>query len=339
MSTLAEDLKNCRKRLNISLEEISKNTRVPVSLFASIEDGSFFSNPGFTRTYIRSFARMYGKAIKLDETDIVKALDEHEAEMYSGFLYKKYVLGEVEKPIVPPPIPVQREQQPAAAPAPEPKRHVIEVPTPKPEPQRTPIENDRSVDWADMNARINRPHDNSQATTYMLITLAVILAAAAFIYFVYNPFAGNQAASDLPPTTTEPTPQVVTPQENVTPVQPDPPAPILTLPDTLKVIVYALNDKLDPVRITSDLKDRVNPYWIERGAAREFDFRDTLIVRADPTRFALIYNGHLIATFGDFRFDDDSLNFRLTRSLLMQRAESQRPGTLPDNVRPPVLDF
>lgn len=338
MSTLAEDLKNCRKRLNISLEEISKNTRVPVSLFASIEDGSFFSNPGFTRTYIRSFARMYGKAVKIDESDIVKALDEHEAEMYSGFLYKKYVLGEVEKPIVPPPIPVQREQQPAAAPAPEPKRHVIEVPTPKPEPQRTPIESDRSVDWADMNARINRPNDNSKATTYMLIALAVILVTAAFIYFVYNPFAANQTESD-PSEITNTAPEIVTPPENLTPVQPEPPAPTLVLPDTLKVIVYAINDKLDPVRITSDLKDRVNPYWIEQGAAREFDFRDTIIVRADPTRFALIYNGHLISSFAEFRFDDDSLNFRLTRSLLMQRAESQMPGTLPDNVRPPVIDF
>lgn len=338
MSTLAEDLKNCRKRLNISLEEISKNTRVPVSLFASIEDGSFFSNPGFTRTYIRSFARMYGKAIKLDEADIVKALDEYEAEMYSGFLYKKYVLGEVEKPIVPPPIPVQRDQAPDPAP-PAPKRHVIETPTPKPEPQRTPIENDRSVDWADMNARINRPNDNSRATIYMLIALAVILVVAAFVYFIYNPFSANQTPTDTPTATSEPAPQVVAPEENLTPVDPEPVAPALTLPDTLRVIVYAINDKLDPVRVTSDLKDRVNPYWIEQGAGREFDFRDTLIVRADPARFALIYNGHLINSLRDFRFDDDSLSFRLTRSMLIQRPESQQPGSLPANVRPPVLDF
>lgn len=338
MSTLAEDLKNCRKRLNISLEEISKITRVPVSLFASIEDGSFFSNPGFTRTYIRSFARMYGKAIKLDESDIVKALDEYEAEMYSGFLYKKYVLGEVEKPIVPPPIPVERLQTSDPTP-PAPKRHVIETPTPKPEPQRTPIESDRSVDWADMNARINRPGDNQQGTTIMLIAVVVILAVAAFMYFIYNPFDGGQFGSSSSPSTPEATPQIVAPPENVTPVQPDPVVQTPALPDTLKVIVYALYDKLDPVRITSDLKDRMNPYWIEQGAGREFEFRDTLIVRADPARFALLYNGHLINSFADFRFDDDSLNFRLTRALLLQRGESQRAGSLPDSVRPPVLDF
>ncbi len=87
------------------------------------------------------------------------------------------------------------------------------------------------------------------------------------------------------------------------------------------------------------MKERVNPYWIEQGAGREFEFRDTIVVRADASRFALIFNGHLINALGEFRFDDDSLNHRLTRSVLLQRPESQRPGTLPDNVRPPILDF
>jgi hypothetical protein len=134
-------------------------------------------------------------------------------------------------------------------------------------------------------------------------------------------------------------PQVVAPQDSVASTPVISPATTVSLPDTLKLIVYAINDKLDPVRITSDLKDRVNPYWIEQGAGREFEFRDTLILRGDASRFALIYNGHLINAFSDFRFDDDSLNYRITRSLLLQRPESQRPGALPDNVRPPILDF
>jgi len=338
MSTLAEDFKSCRKRLNISLEDISKSTRVPVSLFATIEDGTFFSNPSFTRTYIRSFSRMYGKAIKLDEADVVRALDEDEAEMYTGFLHKKYVLGEVEKPIVVPPIPVQRELQATQRVEPTKQRDVEQVPS-KPEPQRTPIESDRTVDWADMNAKINRPKQNSNTTIYLVLALVVILIAASAIYFWLNPFDSGTGADLTQPPPNDATTQVVDPAESIPQNTLPDPVQTLVLPDTLKVIVYAINDKLDPVRITSDLKDRVNPYWIERGAGRQFDFKDTLIVRADQNRFALIYNGHLINTFRDFRFDDDSLNFRLTRNLLMQRPESQRPGSLPDNVRPPILDF
>jgi hypothetical protein len=338
MSTLAEDLKSCRKRLNISLEDISKNTRVPVSLFASIEDGTFFSNQGFTRTYIRSFARMYGKAIKLDETDIVRALDEDEAEMYSGFLHKKYVLGEVEKPIVVPPIPARQETsnkpEAPAAQLPDPVSQ-----TAKPEPQRTPIESDRSVDWADMNAKINGPRRNSNSTMYLVVILILVLVAAATVYFVYNPFETGPGDQNVQQAPVEAEPQVVAPQDSVASTPVISPATTVSLPDTLKLIVYAINDKLDPVRITSDLKDRVNPYWIEQGAGREFEFRDTLILRGDASRFALIYNGHLINAFSDFRFDDDSLNYRITRSLLLQRPESQRPGALPDNVRPPILDF
>ncbi len=338
MSTLAEDLKTCRKRLNISLEDISKNTRVPVSLFASMEDGSFFSNPAFTRTYIRSFTRMYGKAIKLDEADIVRALDEDEAEMYSGFLHKKYVLGEIEKPIVVPPIPVQRESEAKHEPA-APAQTAPLAATTKSEPQRTPIESDRSVDWADMNARINRPRPDSNSTLYVVIALVLVLVAAATIYFLYNPFETSSSADIEPQQQLESSPQVSEPSDAVVTPPTEEPAPLQNLPDTLKVIVYALYDKLDPVRITSDLKDRMNPYWIEQGAGREFDFKDTIVVRADASRFALIYNGHLINSVSEFRFDEDSLNHRLTRSVLMQRPESQRPGTLPDNVRPPILDF
>jgi hypothetical protein len=338
MSTLAEDFKSCRKRLNISLEDISKSTRVPVSLFASIEDGTFFSNPSFTRTYIRSFVRMYGKAIKLDESDIVRVLDEDEAEMYAGFLYKKYVLGEVETPVVVPQIPDVRESQ--ATPKTEHKIERVAEPAPsKPEPQRTPIESDRTVDWADMNAKINRPRQRSSNTTYLLLALLLVVVLAAVVYIWYNQADSVSMDDNLQSSQNEVAPEVVAPVDSVSQEAAVQPVRSPVLPDTLYLIVYALYDKLDPVRITSDLKDKVNPYWLERGAGRSFEFRDTIVVRADPNRFALIYNGHLISSFREFRFDEDSLNFRLTRGMLVQRPESQSPGTLPDNVRPPILDF
>jgi hypothetical protein len=338
MSTLAEDFKSCRQRLNVSLEDIAKSTRVPVSLFVTIEDGTFFSNPSFTRTYIRSFVRMYGKAIKLDETDTLRALDEEEAEMYTGFLHRKYVLGEVEKPVVVPAIPDERKTQ-AKSTIEQPIVPIKVVAPSKPEPQRTPIETDRTVDWADMNAKINRPRQNSNITIYLVLALLMILVATSAIYIWYNPLDSSSSQVGIQAPESNIIPQVVEPTDSLLQNTGVEPVPALSLPETLKVVVYAINEKLDPVRVSSDLKDRVNPYWIELGAGREFEFRDTLIVRADPFRFALIYNGHLINSFNDFRFDDDSLNFRITRNLLLQRPESQRTGTLPENVRPPILDF
>lgn len=338
MSTLAEDFKSCRKRLNISLEDISKSTRVPVSLFVAIEDGTFFSNPSFTKTYIRSFVRMYGKAIKIDESDTLMALDEHEADMYTGFLHRKYVLSEVEKPIVAPPLPDTMNIQ-ATSTIEHPIVQIKEEISSKPEPICIPIETDLTIDWTDITVKIKRSRYNSSTMIYLVLALLMILVVVSAIYIWYDPLDSSSSQGGIQVPQSGINPEVVEPADSMvenTSVDPTQP---LNLPDTLKVVVYAIYDKLDPIRVTSDLKDRINPYWIERGSGREFEFKDTLIIRADPFRFALIYNGHLINSFNDFRFDDDSLNFRITRNLLLQRPEYQRIGSLPENVRPPILDF
>lgn len=346
MSKLSEDLIVCRQRLKISLEDISKSTRVPVSLFASIENGAFFNDPAFTRTYIRSFTRMYARAIKIDEVDIVRALDEEEAEMYDGFLVEKYIGGTTKskppkdseiltganiglttsKPVDITPI--------TDAKAPEPQKPVTPPATDQSsgtQPLRTPIATDRTVDWADMNAKINQPRRNSSTPLYMIGALVLIIAAATVIYFMFFPLDfGNGEAQIL---NQQPDPVVVDTVQAAPPPQPTP----IALADTLNVTIYALRDKLDPIRITSDLQDRPNPYWLELGTARRFDFRDTIIFRADPRKFVLIYNGHLISDFAPYRLEEDSISFRFTRSLLLDKVEWSTQGSLPDSVRTPAV--
>jgi len=346
MSNLSADLIACRQRLKISLEDISKSTRVPVSLFASIENGTFFNDPAFTRTYIRSFTRMYARAIKIDEVDIVRALDEEEADMYNGFLVEKYIGGttrpkaSIETVVPSGSIVDQTISKPADVPpvvevkAVEPVKPSTTATTAQPtsnQPLRTPIATDRSVDWADMNAKINQPRRNSSTPLYMIGALVLIVAAATVIYFMFFPLDfGNGEAQLL---NQQQEPAVV---DTVQATTPPPPAPI-ALADTLNVTIYALRDKLDPIRITSDLQDRPNPYWLELGTARRFIFRDTIVFRADPSKFVLIYNGHLVSDFAPYRFDEDSFNFRFTRSLLLEKVEWSTQGNLPDSVRTPAV--
>jgi hypothetical protein len=345
MSNLSEDLIACRQRLKISLEDISKSTRVPVSLFASIENGTFFSDPAFTRTYIRSFTRMYARAIKIEEVDIVRALDEEEAEMYDGFLVEKYIGGSSKtktstpavnspKEIVDQPaqitVPVVTSVEPIPPTPVTPAKQVNAGQTSENQPLRTPIATDRSVDWADMNAKINQPRRNSSTPLYLIGALVLIIAAATVIYFMFFPIDIGNGEAELINQQQDP---VVA---DTIPALPPPPVSV-ALPDTLNVTIYALRDKLDPIRINSDLQERPNPYWLELGTARRFIFRDTIIFRADPRKFVLIYNGHLISNLAPYRFDEDSINFRFTRNLLLEKTEWATQGNLPDSVRTPAV--
>lgn len=330
MHQLSEDLIACRRRLKISLEDISKSTRVPVSLFASIEDGSFFSNPAFTRTYIRSFTRMYARAIKIEEADIVRALDLDESGAYDGFLLRKYVQGVAEPS---PKVAPAQEAAPAPPAAAEYKRPAPpETPEP-PAPPRTPILTDRNVDWANTNARINQPKRSNSTAAYLIGAAVLLVAAAAILYFFFNPISLSENEGLSPASETTDT----APRSDTNAVVAPPPAPraLPSLPDTLIVTVYAYYDKLDPVRVTSDLKDRVNPYWIERGTARQFTFRDSIELRAPFNRYILMYNGHVVGGRESLRFGEDPLNILVTRAFIGSQAAWATPGSLPDSIPNP----
>ena len=79
------------------------------------------------------------------------------------------------------------------------------------------------------------------------------------------------------------------------------------LQDTLYLTIYAANERLDPVRVWSDLKPRIDPYWIEQGTALNFEFSDTIRIRGQYARMLLFLNGHLIENFRQEYFNAERM--------------------------------
>jgi cytoskeletal protein RodZ len=73
MATLPMDgwtVGSIRNTKGISLEEISKNTKLKVSTLKAIEDGNFEALPG--GIYNISYIRQYARAIGIDESPLVQ---------------------------------------------------------------------------------------------------------------------------------------------------------------------------------------------------------------------------------------------------------------------------
>lgn len=108
------------------------------------------------------------------------------------------------------------------------------------------------------------------------------------------------------------------------------------LQDTLYLTVYAANERLDPVRVWSDLKPRIDPYWFEQGTALNFEFRDTIRIRGQYARMLLFMNGHLIENFRQQYFNDEQNAVEITRSIFTDPEWAvEVPIEVPANVAPP----
>lgn len=110
----------------------------------------------------------------------------------------------------------------------------------------------------------------------------------------------------------------------------------LALPDTLQILVYAAYDKLEPVRIVSDLRSSTYPYWIEEGQAYRFGFQNEIRIRGQFSRMLIIYNNTVIENVLERFFDGEDNTVRITRSdLLSDEFNSNSEWVLPDGVRAP----
>lgn len=105
-----------------------------------------------------------------------------------------------------------------------------------------------------------------------------------------------------------------------------------SLPDTLTLLVYAAFDKLEPVRVTSDLNWRTNPFWMEKGLAYKFDFSDSVLVKGQYSRMLLLFNGHVIEDPLSSYFSEEFDSILLTRDDLDQPFYMRRTDvTLPED--------
>ena len=107
-------------------------------------------------------------------------------------------------------------------------------------------------------------------------------------------------------------------------------------PDTLQIVVYAAYDKLEPVRIGSDLRESVYPIWIEQGEAYYFDFNQEITIRGQLRRMLILFNNNVIEAPLE-RFAGVQANtVRLTRiRLAAAEFEEKQELVLPNGVSEP----
>ncbi len=357
--SLGKDLATIRKEKNLTLEDLYSATKIPIYTLQSIEDDTLFTQSSESKTYLRSFIRSYAKALKIADAHIIKALEIYEKEEYDGDLLKlikpepKVETFSVKKETVeveengdpakeekkepnetPPSVNVASSAQPAQ------KEHVTPDATKARSPKDAPTVD--SIDWANMSKKVYSSPTGSRLGIIALVILVVGALGAAGYYFSDSLLNVFQADTNQPEevATNAPTEEV---QDNNTPnqsaaIENDQPAlnPETTtteastgiLGDTLTIAVYAAFDKLEPVRVTSDYNWRTNPFWMDRGEAYYFDFKDTVLVRGQYSRMVLLFNGHII---NNPRQNNFSREFD---SILLTRADLSKP-----EYQAPPVDF
>lgn len=359
MPSIGKDLATIRKHFGLSIHDIQSATKIPLSTLESIEDNSIFEKSDEIQTYIRSFVRTYGRNLKLDDNLVVEALDSQEVGVYNHELLQPF-------PDLAPPAPKQAEiPEPDKKTNSEKKDELKEgksrskiqpdfpaaenenIKREDPAPTRasktgkpTSPPNVRSVNWADMGKRFSTNRSN---TPIRLIGIAiVVLFVIAMTYYLFsNDFF---VSDDVEQTETIPVPEETVTEENSgipldideTP-QDTEPAPPAELGETLYITIYAANDRLDPVRVWSDLKPRIDPYWLEQGTALNFEFSDTIRVRGQYSRMLLFMNGHRIDDFRQQFYNDEESAVELTRDIFEDdpKWRSTIPLELPPNVAEP----
>ncbi len=318
--SLGKDLASIRKELGLSLEEIQSSIKIPIHILKSIENDSIFDSLEHNNTYIRSFIRSYARALKLNDDDMVKALDEVEAGTYQDNLNetdieRKSSDAELRKPKKETPFSLDDVSPPEIEHAPVKEKPDVE-----------------SVNWADLGKSFTSQEQSSKNWILFLVVFFIAVLAVTGFFFRAEiiglfDFSDTQIVEPVENTFPTPLPENTDPVDSLASSVPTPPvqneAPAInntsqtqsnsTLGEMLTVAVYAAFDKLEPVRVTSDVNWRTNPFWMEQGEAYKFDFNDSLVVRGQYSRMLLLFNGHVIENSTSF-YDPEFDSIVLTRS-------------------------
>ena len=95
-----------------------------------------------------------------------------------------------------------------------------------------------------------------------------------------------------------PTPAITNPAIT-TPVPNDVPDLPSVLPDTLLLVVRAVTDKVDPIRVKTDLDIR-RPYWIDQGRSMTFPFVESIRIERHIDRISFeVLDRPISASIGD----------------------------------------
>jgi cytoskeletal protein RodZ len=349
MSQLHEDLIAIRQSKQITVEDIFDKTRMAVESIEWIENGLLF-NTDKNRTYVRSFARSYAKAIGIKEKDIVHALDLQEIGSYAGYLKEVYLPEKkeaIEKIQMAPKVENDAKpeidtisdsvkEEPAKPPIKEsifkfdepttkkisPKPFVIDEETTNEsgqKPLKTVSSRDltserKKVDWSETNKKINYSvNKKNPLLALSLILFLLILAGGGIYYFVFM----QKEVEDITiidPILSEPYSEqgLSLPSDTLdAPVAPDRSlSPVTALPDTIEIHVFAAYGNLEPFRVRSDTFENRRPYWVPRGQAMRILFIDEISLFNHRDRMLILYNGRVINSFAEENPAEQSVTIR-----------------------------
>jgi cytoskeletal protein RodZ len=353
MPSLGKDLAAIRKKLDLSLEEIHQATKIPLHILESIEDDSIFEGLDQNATYIRSYVRSYAKKLEIDEERTIRALDQAERGTYSGILRDDSETGTIpkftgkpRKPSVP-----DSEEKPETEPEEEDAGDIAEEPVSEGPSHRPDAPNKvtetpsvHSVDWVDMGRRFTPLRSPSRIWVGLaVIFIAIISVIGIYFFFMQGPADTETSAESQPPATTT---EAVEPDslqlnlsgqdEGTDTVQRTQTQPAETLSDTLSLVIYAAYEKLEPVRVYTDVLSSLNPYWIELGEAVRFKFVNTIRIRGPYERMELLLNGHLIENFEEQFLNPESGMVEINREAFEGESKWLQPP--PDSLGLDVPD-
>ncbi|WP_234571446.1 helix-turn-helix domain-containing protein [Rhodohalobacter sp. 614A] len=390
MPALGKDLSKIRSHLGLTVQDVQHLTKIPVSTLKTIENGAIFSHPEENQTYIRSFVRSYGRALKIDDDVMIKALDQNQAGNYTHLLLEEYPALAPQEPtpsetehdheaetdseseneneeFIPPEETIENEfsfededqdsetaeEETIQAPQNiEDKSDVAETAPPKNEtkPKTTDTEPSvKSVDWADVGRKFSQ---EKKHTPVWIVALIIILIIAGFVaYFLYvNGFFTLGDGSQQDQTQEQVDPANTATRSNLSLELEDSLAAVdgetemiqseqsaVPSGETLQLTIYAAYDGLGPVRVWSDIKPRMDPYWLEQGTAMQFEFSDTIRVRGSYENMLLFKDGNLIENSAQNFFQQESDYIELTRNFFEsdEKWATSIDYELPEGIPPP----
>jgi cytoskeletal protein RodZ len=331
MSSVGKDLATIRKYLKYSVEDIHDITKIPVDTIRAIESGEIFKQSVEIKTYVRSFVRTYARGLKIKDEIIIKALNQQEAGNYNGLLVQQYpgLREQGEKTVLPkaPDVKSKKTKKESEKESSGTSKNYEEdqssfEPTPPPEV--------RTVNWADLGRKISTVQ---KPKSIWLISIGIIVIIAIIVAFVIfeSDFFSESDQSVSKNAQTEVTPPDIETENgpaldfSETPSETEQDQP---LPDTLYLSIYAASGNLDPVRVWSDLKPRIDPYWVDQGVMLRFEFSDSIRVRGRYSQMLMFLNGHLIENFRQEHFNPEVNMVELNRSFFESELKWRTPVPL-----------
>lgn len=291
-SSFESDLRAAREARGLSLDEIQRDTRIPVDVLRRFEEGHLVGDPSYNPVYLKAFLTSYAKAVGVPVSDVLEAYEAHQAGRYQGELGA----GPTREPVpdqgaTPEPLPEPAAPEAAVpeATSPEPTpgpgegpsappavEALASAPSPTPPPgapeKRAPLTQTRVSRPAVPTAR--RSFDKNWGTILGLFAVLAIVLAGVLWFLVFRDTGVPEAVDDGGTVAVADEPLAAVDSAGVGAGAAGG-GPQLQLPIT--VVVTAQGDGLQSFRVTEDADDR-RPYWVEAGESETFEADSALIL-------------------------------------------------------------